>query len=132
VTFTNPQANRLVGVPLGVPLHPTQLYESLAEALIFTVLFWRFGKPHRPGSILSLYLVLYGITRFLVEFVRFHDPQSNPLTGPFTTGSSQRSIADAVKNLELIPVRDLTRLLHDVEGRHGEGEPKAVHRVKEL
>ena len=54
------------------------------------------------------------------------------LTGPFTTGSSQRSIADAVKNLELIPVRDLTRLLHDVEGRHGEGEPKAVHRVKEL
>ena len=85
VTFTNPQANRLVGVPLGVPLHPTQLYESLAEAVIFGILFWRFGKPHRPGSILSLYLALYGITRFLVEFVRFHDPQSNPLTGPFTT-----------------------------------------------
>ena len=74
MTFTNPQANRLVGVPLGVPLHPTQLYESLAEAVIFGILFWRFGKPHRPGSILSLYLALYGITRFLVEFVRFHDP----------------------------------------------------------
>jgi 2-methylcitrate dehydratase PrpD len=54
------------------------------------------------------------------------------LTGPFTTGSSQRSIADAVKNLELIPVRDLTRLLHDVEGHHRKGEPKAVHRVKGL
>ena len=54
------------------------------------------------------------------------------LTGPFTTGSSQRSIAEAVKNLELIPVRDLTRLLHDVEERHGKGERKAVHRVKEL
>jgi hypothetical protein len=54
------------------------------------------------------------------------------LTGPFTTGSSQRSIAEAVKNLELIPVRDLTRLLHDVEGRHGQSELKGVHRVKEL
>ena len=34
---------------------------------------------------MSLYLVLYGIVRFLVEFVRYHDPQSNPLTGPFST-----------------------------------------------
>ena len=31
VTFTNPVANDLVGVPLNVPLHPTQLYESFAE-----------------------------------------------------------------------------------------------------
>jgi hypothetical protein len=54
------------------------------------------------------------------------------LTGPFTTSSSQRLIAEAVKNLELIPVRDLTRLLHDVEGHHGKGELKRVHRVKEL
>jgi phosphatidylglycerol:prolipoprotein diacylglycerol transferase len=84
VTFTNPQANRLVGVPLGVPLHPTQLYESLAEAVIFAILWWSFGRPHRAGSILSLYLALYGMTRFAVEFVRFHDPQSNPLTGPFS------------------------------------------------
>jgi len=85
VTFTNPEAQRLVGVPLGIPLHPTQLYEALAEALIFAILWWRFGKPHRPGSMLSLYLVLYGLTRFLVEFVRSHDPQSNPYTGPLTT-----------------------------------------------
>jgi hypothetical protein len=34
-----------------------------------------------------------------------------------------------VKNLELIPVRDLTRLLHDIEGRHGKAER---NRVKEL
>jgi phosphatidylglycerol:prolipoprotein diacylglycerol transferase len=85
VTFTNPEAKRLVGVPLGVPLHPTQLYESLAEALIFAFLWWSFGKPHRAGTILSQYLALYGLTRFLVEFVRSHDPQSNPYTGPLTT-----------------------------------------------
>lgn len=85
VRFTNPRAYQLVGVPLFVPLHPTQLYESLAELAIFAVLYRQFLRPHRDGSIISLYLVLYGITRFLVEFVRYHDPQSNPLTGPFST-----------------------------------------------
>jgi len=85
VTFVNPRAHDLVGVPLGVPLHPTQLYESLGELIIFAVLYLRFLRPHREGSIISLYLVLYGTLRFLVEFVRFHDQQSNPLTGPFST-----------------------------------------------
>jgi phosphatidylglycerol---prolipoprotein diacylglyceryl transferase len=85
VTFTNPRAHELVGVPLSTPLHPTQLYESLGELVIFAVLYLQFLRPHREGSVISLYLVLYGILRFLVEFVRFHDQQSNPLTGPFST-----------------------------------------------
>jgi len=83
VTFTNPEANRLVGVPLGVPLHPTQLYEAFAEAVIFVVLYLSFRKPHRPGAIIGLYLILYSTARFLVEFVRAHDPQSNARLGPF-------------------------------------------------
>jgi phosphatidylglycerol:prolipoprotein diacylglycerol transferase len=85
VTFTNPRANQLVGVPLSEPLHPTQLYESLGELVIFALLYLGFLRPHRDGSVVSLYLVLYGLLRFLVEFVRFHDQQSNPLTGPFST-----------------------------------------------
>jgi phosphatidylglycerol:prolipoprotein diacylglycerol transferase len=85
VTFTNTRAYQLVGVPLGVPLHPTQLYESLGELMIFAALYLLFLRAHREGSIISLYLVLYGVLRFLVEFVRFHDQQSNPLTGPFST-----------------------------------------------
>ena len=84
VTFTNPRAKELVGVPLGVALHPTQLYESLGELIIFAVLYLRFLRPHRDGSVVSLYLLLYGILRFLVEFVRFHDQPSNPLAGPFS------------------------------------------------
>ncbi len=81
VTFTNPESNRLVGVPLGIPLHPTQLYESAAEAIIFAVLYFRFLRPHHPGAIVGLYLVLYSIARFLVEFVRAHD-EANPYYGP--------------------------------------------------
>jgi phosphatidylglycerol:prolipoprotein diacylglycerol transferase len=84
VTFTNPEANRLVGVPLGIPMHPTQLYEAFAEAVIFTVLYRRIRKPHVPGTIISLYLVLYSTARFLVEFLRVHD-QPNPFGGPLNT-----------------------------------------------
>jgi prolipoprotein diacylglyceryl transferase len=73
VTFTNPHAHDIVGVPLGVPLHPSQLYEAGAELLIFGILYRAIGRPHRPGSILGLYLVLYSIARFLVEFVRAHE-----------------------------------------------------------
>jgi phosphatidylglycerol:prolipoprotein diacylglycerol transferase len=85
VTFTSQRAKELVGVPLGEPLHPTQLYESLGELIIFAALYFLFLRPHREGSIIILYFVLYGTLRFLVEFVRFHDPQSNPLSGPFST-----------------------------------------------
>jgi phosphatidylglycerol:prolipoprotein diacylglycerol transferase len=84
VTFTNPVSNRLVGVPLGVPLHPTQLYEAFAEFLIFGVLYWRIGKPHAEGTIIALYLMLYAAARFVVEFYRFHD-QGNLFGGPLDT-----------------------------------------------
>lgn len=81
VTFTSPVASQLVGVPLRVPLHPTQLYEALAEFLIFGILCWRIRAPHRTGTLMSLYLVLYAFTRFVVEFFRFHE-QGNLWGGP--------------------------------------------------
>jgi phosphatidylglycerol---prolipoprotein diacylglyceryl transferase len=73
VTFHNPQAAELTGVPLGVPLHPTQLYESFADALIFAFLYFRIGKNHAAGAILGWYLALYSSVRFLIEFFRFHE-----------------------------------------------------------
>lgn len=84
VTFTNPEANRLTGVPLGTAIHPTQLYEAAAEFIIFGILWRRFGKSHQPGAIISLYLMMYSTVRFLVEFVRFHE-QPNPFQGPLDT-----------------------------------------------
>ncbi|HWC97592.1 MAG TPA: prolipoprotein diacylglyceryl transferase [Candidatus Sulfopaludibacter sp.] len=84
VTFTNPVAKDLVGVPLNIPIHPTQLYESFAEFLIFGVLYWRIRQAHRPGTIISMYLVLYGTARFAVEFFRFHE-QGNLWGGPLDT-----------------------------------------------
>jgi phosphatidylglycerol:prolipoprotein diacylglycerol transferase len=73
IRFTREDAYELTGVPLGVPLHPTQLYEAGAELLIFGVLYWSFGRPHKRGWIIGLYLVLYSVARFVVEFFRHHD-----------------------------------------------------------
>jgi len=83
VTFRNPDAYRLVGVPLNLPLHPTQLYEAVAELLLFAFLWWRSKNPHRPGEILGLYLVISSIARFIIEFYRNHQ-QALPFGGPFS------------------------------------------------
>jgi phosphatidylglycerol---prolipoprotein diacylglyceryl transferase len=73
VTFHNPQAAELTGVPLGTPLHPAQLYESAADALIFLFLYLQIGKAHTSGTILGWYLTLYSVARFVIEFFRFHE-----------------------------------------------------------
>ncbi|HEX6211326.1 MAG TPA: prolipoprotein diacylglyceryl transferase [Methylomirabilota bacterium] len=71
ITFANPAAAANVGTPLGVPLHPTQIYESLAEAGILVLLLAteRRGRPF-PGRTFWSYLLLYGVTRFVIEFFR--------------------------------------------------------------
>jgi prolipoprotein diacylglyceryltransferase len=83
VTFRNPDANALTGVPLRVQLHPSQLYELASEAILFGFLWWRFGKPHKPGAIIGLYLVVSSVMRFLIEFTRFHE-QALPFGLPFS------------------------------------------------
>jgi len=57
---------------LGVPLHPTQLYEALAEFVIFGMLWQRSGWKLGPGAQIGFYLVTYSLVRFGVEFVRSH------------------------------------------------------------
>lgn len=57
--------------PTTALVHPTQLYESLASLVIFALLVWFFAPRLRgSGSLFGVYLVLAGIERFLVEFVR--------------------------------------------------------------
>jgi phosphatidylglycerol---prolipoprotein diacylglyceryl transferase len=71
VSFHDPNAFATSGTPLGVSLHPTQLYEAGAEALIlvFLLAFERRGRPF-PGRTFWSYMLLYGISRFIIEFYR--------------------------------------------------------------
>jgi phosphatidylglycerol:prolipoprotein diacylglycerol transferase len=59
------------GTPLNTPLHPTQLYDAGAELLIliFLLIFERRGRPF-PGRTFWLYMLLYAISRFIVEIYR--------------------------------------------------------------
>ncbi len=70
VVFRNPFAHEATGVPLGVRLHPTQLYESITTLAIFAVLLWWFPRKKRDGDIFLGYLGLYAVGRFLLEFLR--------------------------------------------------------------
>lgn len=56
--------------PAGMAVQPTQLYEAGSSLLIFLVLLYLSPRLKRPGMLACLYLVLAGIERFLVEFVR--------------------------------------------------------------
>ena len=72
VTFTNPLAAANVGTPLNVPLHPTQIYESAAEAVILLLLLAteserpRVSRDARSGSTCCS----MAISRFIIEFYR--------------------------------------------------------------
>src|SRR5438128_7393593 len=71
ITFTDPFAAANVGTPLGVPLHPTQLYEAGAEflILIFLLATERKGRPF-AGRTFWAYMLLYAISRFIIEYFR--------------------------------------------------------------
>jgi phosphatidylglycerol:prolipoprotein diacylglycerol transferase len=84
VTFTNPAAAELVGTPLGVPLHPTQLYESFAEGVNFLLLYFLSRQRRFPGQIIGAYLMLYGAERGSIEFVRGDPDRTMMFHGAFS------------------------------------------------
>jgi len=70
VVFRRAEAARLTGVPLGVPLHPSQLYESALGVVLFGSLLMLEGKPRRQGCLIFAFAGLYSVGRFLLEFLR--------------------------------------------------------------
>jgi phosphatidylglycerol---prolipoprotein diacylglyceryl transferase len=62
--------NGIEPTPYGVRVYPTPLLELAAGVLIAWWLWRRAGKPHGTGTIVGYYLVLSGIARFSVEFIR--------------------------------------------------------------
>lgn len=59
-------------VPDNTPLHPTPIYEFLIMLLIFFIL-WNLRKREWPdGKLFTVYLILAGLERFAVEFIRLN------------------------------------------------------------
>ena len=80
ITFTDPAANLNVGTPLNVPLHPTQIYESLFHAAWVVILVYLTRRGLLRYQRLKLYLLAYCVYRFAIEFIRI-EPR---WLGPFS------------------------------------------------
>ena len=85
VTFTDPFANEAVGTPLNVALHPTQLYLSLNALIIFFVLQWAYRRRTFDGEVFWLYVLLYAITRGILETFRGDSIRGFLVPGVFST-----------------------------------------------
>ncbi len=87
---------RITTLPWGVvfpdagnlPRHPSQIYEALSEGLLlFVILFFVVkNKKHKAGTTSALFLILYGIIRGLIEFVRAPDAQIGLIDNVITMG----------------------------------------------
>lgn len=69
VTFTRPDSL----APVGVPLHPTQLYEAFTNLFIFSCLWMFRRKKTYNGQVFLLYILLYGVARSIIEIFRGDD-----------------------------------------------------------
>ncbi|MEE9258789.1 MAG: prolipoprotein diacylglyceryl transferase [Nitrospinaceae bacterium] len=69
ITFSDPRSL----APLGIPLHPTQIYSSINALIIFMVLIWIGKRKKFDGQVFWTYGVLYSIGRFIIEIFRGDD-----------------------------------------------------------
>ena len=88
---------RVTQVPWGIifpkgdslPRHPSQLYESALEGgVLFLILWFLKDKKLPTGGLLAVFLSVYGVFRFFLEFFREPDPQLGFILGPFTMGQT--------------------------------------------
>jgi phosphatidylglycerol:prolipoprotein diacylglycerol transferase len=83
VVFRNPESL----ARLNVSLHPTQLYDAVNGLAIFFFLSWKEKRKAFDGQIFWLFLLLYSITRFLIEMVR-GDPRGFLFGGFLSTSQA--------------------------------------------
>jgi phosphatidylglycerol:prolipoprotein diacylglycerol transferase len=106
-------------------VQPTPIYELLFSIAVFWIL-WQLGKRARPvGWLTGLYLVLSGIGRFLVEFVRvnpklyFHHTMTNAQV------AATASVLVGAAVIGLAQVRDVHWVPSPLPGLAGEGDDGA-------
>jgi phosphatidylglycerol---prolipoprotein diacylglyceryl transferase len=105
IIFTDPQAQANVGTPLGIPLHPTQIYEAGAALLILGLLLAteRRGRPF-PGRTFWSYMFLYAISRYIIEMYR-----GDPRGTVFDIFSTSQFISVVLAPLSLVMLVWLSR-----------------------
>lgn len=88
-----------------MPRHPSQLYEALLEGVVLFVILFALSRklPPRPrGTFIGVFLTLYGIFRFLVEFVRQPDAQLGYLWGGWLTMGQLLSLPLVIAGIVIV------------------------------
>ncbi len=88
------------GAPPGIPLHPTEIYESLLNLALYVGLAWLFRRRKFDGQIFGVYLVAYALLRSFVEMFRGDYPQH--YLGGWATPAHLVSIAILAAGLALL------------------------------
>jgi phosphatidylglycerol:prolipoprotein diacylglycerol transferase len=97
VKFTE-LGHEITGVPTGVYLHPTQLYESFAMLIVFFFLLWLHRHRRFSGQVILFYALLYAAVRFVIEFFR-DDPRGDIFGLTTLTGLSTSQLIGIVVGL---------------------------------
>ncbi len=108
VVFRDPEAAEIGGTPLGVPLHPVQIYESLTCLALFLFLVWLVRRKRFEGEIILTYTILYAIARFFLEFFRGDADRGFVFGGALST-SQAIAIVAVVISLPLYYLNSKTR-----------------------
>ena len=66
IIYTNPDTHG----PIGIPVHPTQIYEIIFNLIVFGVLYKLRGRLKPDGSLFLVYLTLYSVWRLGIDFIR--------------------------------------------------------------
>lgn len=90
IVFSDPLS--APGTPLGVALHPVQIYGAIIDFVLFLLLFFLLRLPHRNGDIMGALLFLNGLSGFFLSFLRGDDWARTPLAG-FLSGSQWVALA---------------------------------------
>jgi phosphatidylglycerol:prolipoprotein diacylglycerol transferase len=111
ITFHNPWAAEFSGTPLNQALHPTQLYESVAEAINFAFLYWLCKRKKFEGQVMALFMIIYGIERFVFEFFR-GDAGRGEVMGGLISGTQLIALGLIVSGFVIYLRRTPLRAVH--------------------
>jgi len=109
LTFVDPRAHDLTGVPLAVPLHPTQVYHGLADVALLLLLVFLYPRKRVDGTIFWIYVLVYAMARFAIEFYR-GDYRGEVFGGLLSTSQLIGMLAAAVSGFFLLRLRSTSRV----------------------
>jgi phosphatidylglycerol:prolipoprotein diacylglycerol transferase len=86
ITYPVEESGIVLHAPRGIPLHPAPVYNSLASLTTVLLLLPFIYRRRFDGHVGCVFLILYGVRKFVLDFIRGDDAVTRMGEGPFTVG----------------------------------------------